>query len=450
LVNTGYLLAKAKYLSNDLANAEILLKLCLDKEETIAEAYLLMAQIHIYKNHYEEAGRYLDTGLSFNFKVREHPLYHLIKAKLQKKSNQIEQSVITLRKAVELPAFQDTVINKRDKLDDEADVIMEEATSRWSGKAEEQQLMLMDADLKLMRNDIDGALKVLSSVSPTQSNYQIARIKMAQIYLEEKKDKRQFAICYKQIIERNPSPAAYILLGNAYMSIQEPAKAIEVYETALKNNPKNDELAEKIGQAYVQCHLYNRAVNYYEAALKSGHKSRIRQRLAELLVQLGNYERCEKVLRQGLESNSNSYEVATMSNHVSYWMLLSKLHFEKGDWLEAAEDLTRAKDLQKLLISKSPSELSNLAEEKKFAAKICCQLAELHWNRRDGNKAIEFYKEAIALNNTDIKTMTSLATIYLSMNKFDACNTQCQLVLNIDKQNDDATLVRHHISLLNF
>lgn len=74
---------------------------------------------------------------------------------------------------------------------------MEEATSRWSGKAEEQQLMLMDADLKLMRNDIDGALKVLSSVSPTQSNYQIARIKMAQIYLEEKKDKRQFAICYK-------------------------------------------------------------------------------------------------------------------------------------------------------------------------------------------------------------------------------------------------------------
>lgn len=59
-----------------------------------------------------------------------------------------------------------------------------------------------------------------------------------------------------------------------------------------------------------------------------------------------------------------------MSNHVSYWMLLSKLHFEKGDWLEAAEDLTRAKDLQKLLISKSPSELSNLAEEKKFAAKF--------------------------------------------------------------------------------
>lgn len=47
LVNTGYLLAKAKYLSNDLANAEILLKLCLDKEETIAEAYLLMAQVKI-------------------------------------------------------------------------------------------------------------------------------------------------------------------------------------------------------------------------------------------------------------------------------------------------------------------------------------------------------------------------------------------------------------------
>ncbi|VDN38597.1 unnamed protein product [Gongylonema pulchrum] len=130
-----------------------------------------------------------------------------------------------------------------------------------------------------------------------------------------------------------------------------------------------------------------------------------------------------------------------MRNHVSYWSLLSKLHFENGNWQEASLDLSRAREIQMRVIAKSPSEVTNLVEEKKLAAKICCQLAELHWNRRDANKAIEMYKEAISLNNTDINTMTSLANLYLSLGKLDACNTQCQLILNIDRNNDDATLV---------
>ncbi|VDN38598.1 unnamed protein product [Gongylonema pulchrum] len=85
----------------------------------------------------------------------------------------------------------------------------------------------------------------------------------------------------------------------------QPARAIEVYESALKSNPKDDALAEKIGQAYVQCHLYTKAINYYEAALKSGRKPLMRMRLAELLFELGNYEKCEKTLRHALDADSN-------------------------------------------------------------------------------------------------------------------------------------------------
>lgn len=66
----------------------------------------LTLQIHLHKNHYEETGRCLDIGLSNNFKVREHPLYHLIRAKLQKNSKQIAASIQTLQKATELPSFK--------------------------------------------------------------------------------------------------------------------------------------------------------------------------------------------------------------------------------------------------------------------------------------------------------------------------------------------------------
>uniref|UniRef100_A0A0R3RUA2 Tetratricopeptide repeat protein 21B n=1 Tax=Elaeophora elaphi TaxID=1147741 RepID=A0A0R3RUA2_9BILA len=431
LLTAIYLLAKAKYLSMDFAEAERLLDGCTDKNDTPPEAHLLMAQIHLQKNNYDAAGKCLDIGLSNNFKVREHPLYHLIRAKLQKNSKQIAASVQTLQKATELPSFKASQSKKREKLEvvdadriaiylelmdsyqqlgqlAEVDAVMKEAHERWASKTEQQQFVLMEANLKLQRKDINSALEVLGSVLPTEPNYQAARIKMAEIYLNEKKDKRKFAICFKQLVRNNPSPEAYILLGDAYMSIQEPAQAIEVYETALKSNPKDDALAEKIGQAYVQCHFYTKAINYYEAALKTGRKPLMRMRLAELLFQLEYYERCEKVLREALDADQNPVDIAQMSDHVSYWSLLSKLHFENGNWKEASTALERAREIQLSIIAKPPGEVANLADEKKLAAK---------------------------------HIMTALANLYLSLGKLEACNTQCQLILNIDRNNDDATLM---------
>ena len=43
---------------------------------------------------------------------------------------------------------------------------------------------------------------------------------MAEIYLNYRKDKRMYAQCYKQIVEKSPTAQSYILLGDAYMAIQ--------------------------------------------------------------------------------------------------------------------------------------------------------------------------------------------------------------------------------------
>lgn len=55
----------------------------------------------------------MDVGLSYDFKVREHPIYHLIRAKLYKKMKQIDASIATLLKAMELPAF---IAGKHEKI----------------------------------------------------------------------------------------------------------------------------------------------------------------------------------------------------------------------------------------------------------------------------------------------------------------------------------------------
>ena len=97
--------------------------------------------------------------------------------------------------------------------------------------------------------------------------------------------KRMFAQCYRQIVEKSPTAQSYILLGDAYMAIQastvflfsfvkiivlciampafwthfvsslaiqEPERALEIYEQAIKRNPRDTQLAAKMGQVNQQ------------------------------------------------------------------------------------------------------------------------------------------------------------------------------------------------------
>ena len=67
-----------------------------------------------------------------------------------------------------------------------------------------------------------------------------------------------YRIIYRELASQQPSTQSALLLGDAYISILEPEKAIEVYETALKKNPRDATLASKIGQALVRTHHYNK------------------------------------------------------------------------------------------------------------------------------------------------------------------------------------------------
>lgn len=91
---------------------------------------------------------------------------------------------------------------------------------------------------------------------------------MATIYLEQRKDKRMYTACYKQLVDNNPCGMYHnswsfrfesskghtqLLLGDAFMKIQEPSKAIAVYETALKQDPRN---SNRQSIKYCECHFH--------------------------------------------------------------------------------------------------------------------------------------------------------------------------------------------------
>ncbi|WKY02043.1 hypothetical protein Q1695_015787 [Nippostrongylus brasiliensis] len=456
-----FTLARCLFLHSEWDAADRMIEECLQRNETIADAYLLRAEIKSMQGLVADADSCLNTGLSFNFSIRDSTLFHLIKAKVHKQRNEMEKAADLLKAGLKLPQKERStnLLAKKEAADGqrisiqlelidclqsmkqapEADRIMIEALEQWKGKPEEQQLLLMNAQLHLSKGDVDGALAVLNTVQPGQSNYHAARIKMAEIYLEEKRDKTMFTVCYRELLKSEPTSATYALLGDAYMSVQEPEKAIEAYENALKMSNKDMALTEKIGEAYVLCHLYSKAVNFYESVMNSTKDKKMRLKLADLLHRLGNTEKCMRILRQPLDEEPNPVDPDTIAAHVQYLKLLAEVQFAGGKHTEALNDLGEAKNLQMKLLARNDSAVN--IQMKKEISKILCSQAEIYSNAHDHRMVIECYREALTYYETDIKTILALANRYMNINRLAECKQMCEMALSIDRNNDEATLM---------
>lgn len=112
-----------------------------------------------------------------------------------------------------------------------------------------------------------------------------------------------FAQCFKELVDNCPGPESFLMLGDAYMSIQEPDLAIDAYKQALKQNPSDPLLASKLGRAYVKTHQYAKAINYYKEATLSPQNSSLKLDLAELYLKLKQYPNAEQCLIEEIENS---------------------------------------------------------------------------------------------------------------------------------------------------
>uniref|UniRef100_A0A8C9YUL6 Tetratricopeptide repeat domain 21B n=1 Tax=Sander lucioperca TaxID=283035 RepID=A0A8C9YUL6_SANLU len=462
-----FLLAKVRYQSGDIDAAQSSLQHCLDQCPSHADAHLLMAQLHLLQGNFSMCSQSLELCLSHNFEIREHPLYHLIKAQAKKKMGELTEAIQTLQMAMSLPGVRragSSSKSKNKKIElspadclsvflelaealwlngeqHEAAKVMQDAINEFSGTSEELRVTIANADLALLRGDTELALSMLRNITPEQPYYIQAKEKMADIYLNHRKEKRLYASCYREMVEKLPSPHTYLLLGDAYMNIQEPEKAIEVFEQALKKNPKDGALASKIGKALVKTHNYVKAINYYEAALKTEQQNFLRYDLAELLMKMKQYERCERVLQEALVHEPVN-ELPALSDDCRYLVLLAKIQNKVDKNEEALLSLQRARDVQAKVLKRVQLEQPDAVPmQKQHAAEICAEIAKHYTSQRGYERAVKFYKEALVYCETDRKVMLELARLYLTLDEVDACQEQCSVILKNDQFNEDATLM---------
>lgn len=79
----------------------------------------------------------------------------------------------------------------------EAAVVLQDAIDEFSGTPEELRVVIANADLEIAQGDVEQALTMLRSITPEQPYFVQAKLKMADIYLQCRRDKKLYAACYR-------------------------------------------------------------------------------------------------------------------------------------------------------------------------------------------------------------------------------------------------------------
>ncbi|KAL0109295.1 hypothetical protein PUN28_014409 [Cardiocondyla obscurior] len=456
------LLSKARMQSGDYEGALVLLRKLLDSvEPSNAQAHLTMAQILAYQGKYQLASQSLEVGLSYNFKIRDEPVYHLIIGMVQREAGDLQNCIKSCQTAMSLAGLTGNVNRKSDMSTSdratlyleliaayskgrrfaEALALVDEAKINLAGTPELGRITIGTAEVYLDIGELENAISCLQNIHPKQPYYLQAHTRLAEINLNYRKDRQAFAKCFRELVEHCPGPKTYSMLGNAYMSIQEPERAIEAYEQALSQNPINKaDIANKMGKALVKAHQYAKAISYYKDMVKQDNCAVLKLDLAKLYMKMKQYDKAEVTLVQELQDKRGESDILSLEMRGQELLLLAKVREKSGNIRGALLTLKEAKENQHRYIQRlavSP----DIADHKHMLANICLTMADYASTLRNYDEAIVYYKEALAHKPTDVNALLSLAKLYMQMNNLDRCAQNCSILLNADPNNEAASVM---------
>ncbi|XP_045469443.1 tetratricopeptide repeat protein 21B-like [Harmonia axyridis] len=473
MVEPLFLLAKIQYhLIGDVNNATANLEILLKKDNLPSEAYLLMAQIQICNGTYERASQILEEGLSIDFKLRENPIYHFINGIIQKRMNTLQESIKSLTTAIsiisekqskdsKLQAYNIDINEKAaifiELIDahnqigqvDEAMKLLEEATEELQKTPEESRIVLLCAEQAVNHNNIQGALELLGKVDSSDPYYSQARTRFANILLEFRKDKHAYLDCYLEMVSENACIETYMLLGDAYMTVLEPDLAIETYQKALKENPRDPYINQKMGETLVFAHYFHKAVDFYKEAIELTNHADLKLQLAHLYMQMREFIKAEHLLISEIEveSTNNIDDLNFLQYKTKLLNLLATIQEKAGNKAGALITLKDARDNQNRVKKRLAIELPRVPQsEIDILVSIYTKLAEMSIQNKDNDEAINYYKEACEVQPENVSILGALAKLYIQMNALELCQQTCGTILDIDSENEEASLLMADIA----
>ena len=256
------LLAQAHYLASNYDAALRCCATCVKADASFAAASLLHAQILLRLEKYKAAHAVLEQALAHNFAIKESPVFNFVKAKALHTQGESEEARATLEKAMQLPGVRSATsggggsggggvrfaepdtgaapLSAHDRcsihlllaevyvalaLLDKAGVVMQQAIFEFSAGPQEGRVTIANAQLEMQKGEVERALTMLRAIQTSNPHYNAARKVMAELYLTYRNDERAYAQCHEELVRANPTTHSFVMLGEAYMKINEADKA---------------------------------------------------------------------------------------------------------------------------------------------------------------------------------------------------------------------------------
>ncbi|PRP77845.1 tetratricopeptide repeat protein 21B-like [Planoprotostelium fungivorum] len=466
-----YLLSKIRYVINEDDVAMKSIENCIRLNPAFTEAHLLQSLMYLKQDKPKVALNSLEQALSHDFDVKDTAYYHLINARIHEKLGEREQAVAILETAMDLPGVktaaapatarskkkgsgQVTLYDRvsiflelakcytKQNLMGEAQKIFNAGDKEFMNTPEEVRIIIGSAEFASAQGDHELALTLLGQVTNDRPYFVKAQTVMAGIYLTTQNDKRMYINCYRRLQDSNPNLQTSLMLGDAYMKIQEPVKAINVYLSALENNNADIALISKIGRAFVTTHDYAKAVAYYENAVRENPGTSLRYDLAELYTKLRKFDQAEALLKSSLDKSSDPSDALRLISDVKVYNMMAKVHMGSGNFQKGLEALQKAKETQVSVLGRLQGEQPDFIKSQKEQAALICFAMAQHFNSQNNiDRAMTLYHEALKYNEGHEPSILALARLYLAKGDLDPCQHQCITLLRMDAGNEEASMM---------
>ena len=469
LTQAQLIYAKCLFLSGNTEKAKQKISEVIRLNPTDSDARILISQIYINQGNTKAAIEELELAVSHDFQIRNSPMYKLTRAKLYTVDKNYEEAIALLedmlqpqnsevsgKAAMSLSSFTMTSSDRASvylllitsysmssKLE-QGKAMIAAANKEFKGTTEEIRIIIAECELLLQTGNTKLAIRKLEAVGRDSPYFASCKRALAEIYLKHLGRKDMFTKCHMEIADRRPSVSNFITLGEAFMQIQDPMRAISAYENALRLNPKDGVLPSKIGKALISTHDYHRAVDYYERSVKNDQSNLMLQfDLADLYYKLRRHDLSERAclnIKDTVDETNDTLE--NISVLVQVYMLLSSLYRQKQNTNMCIENMVKAKHTQLKLLQRSKVEhRSQILHENQATCSICMDIGKEYSLNRMHRKALEYYEEALQYDTDNPSIMLTLAKTFLLCGNPDSCQKYCSKVLGLDHNNEEATMM---------
>jgi tetratricopeptide (TPR) repeat protein len=180
--------ARVLYLLCDMDAAQAVLTSVINADPSLAQAHVLAGQVFTHKAQYEAAEASLDQALSHNLSIKSDVNFMILKGRLFVAMNKEDDGIRLLDEALAAirkikpptPASQSQHLNlllylaqahsKLRRIPESAK-FLQEAQKDFGKGPHNARILMIQSELLLQKKDVDAALKCLSKIDKTSTQY---------------------------------------------------------------------------------------------------------------------------------------------------------------------------------------------------------------------------------------------------------------------------------------